>query len=169
MRSEYLIILLDYIFAQNKREVRFEWGLPALITCLCVFFAFKTLDIFLYDAVEKGNGIVGTLLGFTLAALTLFLTGNEAIEQTKMFKTNKIVRGQHISLYQKIVMSYSYLIVVETILVTIFFVSNLFSFTVSLILTTISNGLFIFLVLHVFCVTIDTVSDLYFILIKRKK
>ena len=80
MRSEYLIILLDYISTQNKKEVRFEWGLPALITCLCVFFAFKTLDISLYDAVEKGNGIVKTLLGFTLAALTLFLTGNETIE-----------------------------------------------------------------------------------------
>lgn len=52
MRSEYLIILLDYISTQNKKEVRFEWGLPALITCLCVCFAFKTLDISLYDAVE---------------------------------------------------------------------------------------------------------------------
>lgn len=52
MRSEYLIILLDYISTQNKKEVRFEWGLPVLITCLCVCFAFKTLDISLYDAVE---------------------------------------------------------------------------------------------------------------------
>lgn len=169
MCSEYLIILLDYIFAQNKKEVRFEWGLPSLITVLCAFFAYTKPDFSLYDAVEKGSGIVGTLLGFTLTALTLFITGNATIEQTKTFKTNKIVRGQRISLYQKVVMSYAYLIVVETMLVATFFVSNLFSITVSHILTIIFNCLFILFVLHIFCATINTVSDLYFILIKKQK
>lgn len=45
-----------------------------------------------YEVIKELIVFLTTLLGFTLAALTLFLTGR--VEKTKTYITNKMIRGK---------------------------------------------------------------------------
>lgn len=125
-------------------------------------------DVF-YIVIENSVNVIATLLGFTLAALTLFMTGNANIEETKKYMTNKKVRGKSISLYRQIIISYSYLIVVEAFLCICFYVGSLFPGMVSCKIALVLNGIYILLLLHVLLVTVRTIKDLYFILIKNDR
>lgn len=120
----------------------------------------------LYEFICEVIGIISVLLGFTLAALTLFLT-NSQIERTKEYTTDKSIRGKNVSLYRLLIINYSYLIVVESILCICFYTGKLFSAFIPYTLSTILNSLFIILVFNILLMTIRTISDLYFIISKE--
>ena len=120
----------------------------------------------LYNIIQNSVPTIATLLGFTLAALTLFLTGNSKIEDTKNFITKKKISGKPISLYRLIVVSYSYLILIETILCIGFYIASLFPYNTNRYICNIANILFIIAMFNTFFATISSISDLYFIITK---
>ena len=122
----------------------------------------------LYNVIQSAVPIIATLLGFTLAALTLFLTGNSKIEDAKKYMTEKKVSGKRISLYKLIVISYSYLILIETILCIGYYIGILFPFIYNIYVCVGLNTIFIVLMLNVFLSTIRSITDLYFVITRHE-
>ncbi len=130
MYCEFIFVLIDYFSSINKRIVIYEWGTPAILGCAIGWYAMYSDNINLpYEAIKELITFLATLLGFTLAALTLFLTGR--VEHAKEYLTNKMLRGKNISLYRLTIISYSYIIIVETFLCLSFYVSRAFDFTIN--------------------------------------
>ena len=110
MYIEFLFIVADYFSTLNKRIAFYEWGIPILLGIVGGVLSFIHNDKVLYTIIQSSVPIIATLLGFTLAALTLFLTGNSKIEEAKSYLTDKKISGKTISLYRLVVVNYSYLI-----------------------------------------------------------
>ena len=96
MYSEFLFVIIDYFSILNKRIAIYEWGVPILLGITSGVFAIHN-DVSLYNVIQNSVPVIATLLGFTLAALTLFLTGNSKIEEAKNFMTDKVILGKKIS------------------------------------------------------------------------
>ncbi len=88
MYCEFIFILIDYFSSINKRISIYEWGMPIVLSVIIGWSAIHSDEINLpYEVIKELIVFLTTLLGFTLAALTLFLTGR--VEKTKTYITNK--------------------------------------------------------------------------------
>ena len=87
MYLEFLLVIADYFSTLNKRITFYEWGLPILLGITSGILSFLNNGNVLYNIIQNSVPIIATLLGFTLAALTLFLTGNAKIEEAKSYLT----------------------------------------------------------------------------------
>ena len=167
MYIEFLFLIIDYFSTIDRRIFIYEWLIPIAIGIVSLFFSISTEVVDLYGFTNGVIGFISVLLGFTLAALTLFLTGNTHIERTKQYITDKTIRGKKISLHRLLVVNYSYLIVIESILCICFYIGNLFSFLCSTTLALGLNSIFIILFFNILLTTIRTITDLYFIISKE--
>ena len=169
MYLEFLFVIVDYFSTLNRRIAFYEWGVPILLGIASGVLSFIYNDEVLYSIIQSSVPIIATLLGFTLAALTLFLTGNSKIEEAKSNNTDKKISGKPISLYRLIVVSYSYLILVETVLCISFYIASLFPYVSNLYICSIANSVFIIVMFNTFFSTIRCITDLYFIITKKDK
>ena len=167
MYLEFIYIIVDYSLTLNRRIFLYEWVIPFAIGITAGVLSFLYSDTLLYDIIENSVQIIVTLLGFTLATLTLFLTGNSKIEETKKYIIPKKIRGKNISLYRFIVISYSYLIILETLLCIGYYIAKLFPYMTNVYACLIINILFISLMLNLLFTTIRSITDLYFIITKE--
>ena len=167
MYLEFLFVIVDYFSILNKRIAIYEWGVPILLGITSGIFAMHN-DVSLYDVIQNSVPVKATLLGFTLAALTLFLTGNSKIEEAKKFVTGKVILGKKVSLYRLIVISYSYLILVETLLCIGFYIASLFPYVSNQYICMFVNTVFIIIMFNSLFSTIRSITDLYFIITKKE-
>ena len=86
---EFLFVILDYFSTLTKRIAFYEWGGPLVIGIASGVLSYIHNTDLLYEIIQNAIPVIATLLGFTLAALTLFLTGNSKIEEAKSFMTEK--------------------------------------------------------------------------------
>lgn len=169
MWSEYLYVILAYFDVLKKNEKRFELWIPAVIAILSLIYTFLSGNYTIQlNFIEEVLPFVGTLLGFTLAALTLLLSNNRIEEKTRTFPTERKIRGKDITMYEFLVVLYSYLIICETILCILYYFASLFPIEVSEVNAGVCNTIFIGGVFHVLFVTLRTVSNLYHITIRRE-
>lgn len=169
MYLEFLYIIVDYFSVLKKRILFFEWGIPIIVGTVSAILAYFYDSSILYVVISDAVPIIATLLGFTLAALTLFLTGNSKIDETKQYMTDKEISGKKISLYRFVVISLSYLILIESILCIAFYIASLFPYFSNEVLCLLANGVAIILILNVLFATIRSITDLYFIITKQDK
>lgn len=169
MYIEYLFVITDYFSTLNKQIFIYEWGIPFLIGIASGVFSFIFEYEVLYNIIQDAVPIIATLLGFTLAALTLFLTGNSKIDEARNYITDKKILGKPISLYRLIVVSYSYLILVETMLCICFYVASIFPYIDNVYYCTTLNVIFVIVMFNTFFATIRCITDLYFIITKKEK
>lgn len=169
MYLEFIYIIIDYFSTLDRRTVIYEWLIPIVIGVVGGIMSYIFEDVLLYDIIENSIQIIVTLLGFTLATLTLFLTGNSKVEETKKYLIPKKIRGKNISLYRFIIISYSYLIVLETILCIGYYIAILFPYIDNVYTCLIINTLFVILMFNLLFTTIRSISDLYFIITKENK
>lgn len=163
MYCEFIFVLIDYFSSINKRIAIYEWGIPAILGCAIGWYSMYSDNINLpYEAIKELIAFLTTLLGFTLAALTLFLTGR--VEHTKEYLTNKMIRGKKISLYRLTVISYSYIIIIETFLCLGFYVSRALDFAINQYVALSVNCFFIVISFNVLLATTRTITDLYLII-----
>lgn len=167
MYLEFLFVIVDYFSTLNRRIAIYEWGIPIFIGITSGVLSMKYNNEVLYNIIQNSVPIIATLLGFTLAALTLFLTGNSKIEEAKKFITKKKISGEPISLYRLVVVNYSYLILVETVLCISFYIASLFPYLSNNYACMIANVIFIIAMFNVLFSTIRGITDLYFIITKR--
>lgn len=168
MYFEFLFVIGDYISTLTKRVALYEWGIPVALGITSGFLSYLNDANLLYNVIQNAVPIIATLLGFTLAALTLFLTGNSKIEDAKKYMTEKKVLGKRISLYKLIVISYSYLILIETILCIGYYIGSLFPFINNIYVCVGLNTIFIVLMLNVLLSTIRSITDLYFVITRHE-
>ena len=168
MYFEFLFVIGDYISTLTKRVAIYEWGIPVVLGIASGVLSYLNDTNLLYNVIQSAVPIIATLLGFTLAALTLFLTGNSKIEDAKKYKTEKKISGKKISLYKLIVVSYSYLILIETILCIGYYIGILFPFINNVYVCVGFNTIFIVLMLNVLFSTIRSITDLYFVITRHE-
>jgi len=168
MYFEFIFVIGDYISTLTKRVALYEWGIPVVLGITSGVLSYLKDANLLYNVIQSAVPIIATLLGFTLAALTLFLTGNSKIEDTKKYMTEKKVSGKRISLYKLIVISYSYLILIETILCIGYYIGSLFPFIYNIYVCVSLNTIFIVLMLNVLLSTIRSITDLYFVITRHE-
>ena len=168
MYFEFIFVIGDYISTLTKRVALYEWGIPVVLGITSGVLSYLNDANLLYNVIQSAVPIIATLLGFTLAALTLFLTGNSKIEDAKKYMTEKKVSGKRISLYKLIVISYSYLILIETILCIGYYIGSLFPFIYNIYVCVSLNTIFIVLMLNVLLSTIRSITDLYFVITRHE-
>lgn len=168
MYFEFLFVIGDYISTLTKRVALYEWGIPMVLGITSGVLSSLNEDNLLYSVIQNAVPVIATLLGFTLAALTLFLTGNSKIDEAKKYMTEKKVSGKRISLYKLIVISYSYLILIETILCIGYYIGILFPFIYNIYVCVGLNTIFIVLMLNVLLSTIRSITDLYFVITRHE-
>lgn len=168
MYFEFILVISDYISTLTKRVVIYEWGIPLFLGITSGVLSYLNDINLLYNVIQSAVPIIATLLGFTLAALTLFLTGNTKIEDAKKYMTEKKISGKRISLYKLIVISYSYLILIETILCIGYYIGILFPFINNIYVCVGLNTIFIVLMLNVLFSTIRSITDLYFVITRHE-
>ncbi len=167
MYLEFLYIITDYFCILDKRSATYEWGIPFMLGITSGVLSLIYNNTVLYNIIQNAIPIITTLLGFTLAALTLFLTGNSKMEDAKSYITAREIEGEKISLYRFVVISYSYLILLETLLCIGFYIATLFPYISNLYICTIANTAFIILMFNAFFSTMRSITDLYFIITKE--
>lgn len=168
MYLEFLYIIVDYFSTLDRKIVIYEWLIPMLLG-IGAWVGSYFFNVNLYNIIQEAIPIVVTLLGFTLATLTLFLTGNSKVEQAKKYITAKTIQGKKISLYRFLVITYSYLIILEAILCIGYYIAKLFPFIDNYYVCTTINAVFIILVINLFFSTIRSITDLYFIITREDK
>lgn len=97
MYIEFLFVIADYFSTLDKRSFIYDWGIAIFIGCASALGNLVG-KIDLYVFVNNAHSFITTLLGFTLAALALFLTNNATIDNLKKIITTKTIRGENISL-----------------------------------------------------------------------
>lgn len=163
MYLDFIYIILGYHSSLTKKEKKFDLYVPFFISIASLIYTLLHDYNIQYSFIREVVIFVGSLLGFTLAALTLLLSNGRIEEKTRLCNTNRKIRGKNITMYELIVVFYSYLIIVEMILCILYYIANLFS-TIDLgILGYVFNTIYIFGTFHVFFTTIRTVATLYFI------
>lgn len=167
MYLDFIYVILDYFSTLTKNEKRFEWGIPILLSVIggiiCVCFN----PLIQYNIIKEIITFLGVLLGFTLASLTLLLSNDNVRSSTQQYPTQRKIRGKTISLYRLIVVSFSYLIIIETVLCTLYYIGKLFSNFYIGQWSMIPNTIFIILAFNTLLSTIRTTTMLYFIVIRK--
>lgn len=164
MYLEFLYVILDYFSVLTKKEKRFEWGLPILLGGISLYLYVG--DSMQYDFIKNIIDFIGVLLGFTLTALTLILSSERIKSNTQKHPTDRKIRGKTISLYRLIVVPFTYLITMESLLCLFFYIGSLFS-SISLgMWAVIPNTFFIILSLNIILSTVRATTMLYFIVIR---
>ena len=90
------------------------------------------------------------------------------MKEAREYQLETVLHNRRATLYELVVVSYTYLIIVEGILCVSFFIAQLFDFIYIRSIAIVLNTMYIVLLFNVLLVTIRTVADMYFILIKRE-
>lgn len=165
MYSEFLYIILDYFSVLTKKEVRFEIYLPIVIALISMVPALCGMD-YQYKFILKSMTFVETILGFTLAALSLLISNTTIEERTKNYPTNRKIRGNVVTAYRLMIVSFSHIIICASLLCLFFYVAALFPFVHNDICICVANTVYIIGVFHILLATIHAVTNLYFITVK---
>lgn len=168
MWCEFLYVILAYFGVLKKNETRYDIFIPAIIA----FASFIYTILFHNNTIQLGfiNEVmpfIGTLLGFTLAALTLLLSNTRIEGKTRSFPTKREIHGNTITMYEFLVVLFSYLIVFEAILCILYYAAYLFPIKINDVVVRICNSIFIGGVFHVLFLTLRIASNLYHITIRR--
>lgn len=164
MYREYLLNISDYFSLLSKKEASFEFIPPFIIGIIAFIYSFNGLD--LYEVVIEIVNILEVLLGFLLAALALFVTINtEKVKLLKEHKVDKHIIGEkeEINLYRYVIIEFSYLIFVTTMLCIGYLIGLIIPYS-SDILASIVNSIYIFISFHILFAIVRTLTSLSFIL-----
>ncbi len=167
MYLDFLYVILDYFSTLTKSERIFEWGIPSILGVLGAVICLLDNPQMQYDLIKEIVPFLGALLGFTLASLTLLLSNDNVKSTTQQCSTERKIRGKTISLYVLVVVSFSYLIIMETILCVLYYMGRLFNDFDFGKWAIIVNAIFIILSFNILLATIRTTTMLYFIVLRK--
>jgi hypothetical protein len=169
MYCEFLYVILHYFSTLTKKEKRFEVHIPFLISIASLIFEVASGKSIQYGFIKDIIPFIGTLLGFTLAALALLLSNDQMEQRTKNYNTKREIRGKTVSMYKLIVVYYSYIIIAESLLCVLYYIASLFQGISGEIFNLIANTVFIMGIFNVLFATIRTVANLYFVTVSGEK
>ncbi|WJH31335.1 hypothetical protein N6H13_12735 [Paenibacillus sp. CC-CFT742] len=171
--GEWLIPIIDYYKTLKKNEKNYEIIFPlliAVITTVVYFFFGDSLRALmkLRDILPNALAI---LIGFTISCITILVSSdNNTIKYLKETNSdNRVVRNKVISLYQWMLITFVYILIIQVFLLAfVFFVA----FVLQLTKTNpfISIGLFIetYILLHILLLLIRNITNFYFVFFVRR-
>lgn len=115
--TEFLIPVKDYLVTVKRKEFLFDWLMPILVAVLAYSFILwpATYTDEAKDFVAQILNVLGVLLGFSIASVTLLLTSaSQTIEQLKNTLANgRKIGGNSINVYQLTLITFNFLLFVE--------------------------------------------------------
>lgn len=157
------MIIPDFISTRQKL-ITFNSILILLLSLCAVIFSYLDL-VNVCEIIDGCNTFICSLLGFTLASFTVFLSNESKIKEMKSFKTEKEIGNKKISLYKLVCVDFSFLLYVETIMCILYFVSKLFNplccVHIPKLVADIFNGIYILMFFSCIIMTINTIKDMY--------
>lgn len=150
----------------------FEWFVPFIVMVLIIFLNICNsfnVEIFIKFK-ESSLNILGVLLGISIAIITILVTGGgKNLEQIRNVKTPVKINNKQISLYELLLINFSYTIVVEifvilsSLVLPLFTKFILFPDTIKILL----YGFLVFLTIQILLITIRNITDFYLIVSKK--
>ncbi|MFN5847679.1 MAG: hypothetical protein ACK43K_04255, partial [Chitinophagales bacterium] len=129
MNIEFLLLVADYFKTLSKRDRNLDWVLSLIISIVCFIIIFKTegcidqvRDILLKFS-ESVVSLCGVLIGFSIATITILVSTNSVnIEEIKNKKLNIYIGNQQISLFDLMIINFTYSVVIEGLLLLFNFI-----------------------------------------------
>jgi hypothetical protein len=170
MNIEFLLLIVDYFKTLRRREFLLEWMAPLIIGVLCAIIKSPEKDVIeILKALSSGGiSLLGVLIGFSIAVLTILVTSSsENIQEIKNTKTDFIKSHKRLSLFDLLLTNYAYSVVAEVLvlIVNILIASSMFSFEGRVQKFIIFFD--VFLLSHVLLLTLRNITNFYFILSKK--
>jgi len=165
MKLNFIYVIIDYFSISRCGNTWFtEWLIPFFLVLVgYVLVENQSLSFWSYSLVVNLVATIRVLLGFTLASMTLFL--GRTSDELKKKRTERIkLRGKTLSLYNVMLITFSYLIILETLLCVSYYIGLLYPLENGNICAFL-NGLFLLLSFHLFATILKMITNLYFILI----
>ncbi len=168
---DWLLLIVDYFRTLTKRVFLFEWGGPVLFACWLYFENIgNSKNGELMISIANGTiSLLGVLIAFSIAVVTLLTTINgSSINQIKATSTKIYIGGKELTLYDLLLINYTYSIVIEVLLVMCnFILLNLqHCITKDVHLSNVLNAINVFMIFHVLLLTLRNIVSFYFILFK---
>lgn len=172
MYLEFLILIYDYFKSLNKRNIMFEWVIPFVIMIFVILLNIcnnYNFEIF-FKFKESSLNILGVLLGISIAIITILVTGGgKNLEQIRNVKTPVKINNKQVSLYELLLINFSYTIVIEIFVILSCLILPLFTkfilFSNEIKITL--YGFLVFLTIQILLVTIRNITDFYLIVSKK--
>lgn len=169
MNVEYLYIILNYLSALSKRDRILVLCMPLLLTIglagsQLVFSTSKEFSMGIHESLA----FLRILLGFTMASFALFLTKSPSLEEAKKFTTEIILNNKKLNLYEYIVLSFTYLIIIEVLVQLFYFTYSFVPFNVSGNLRQVLHSLYLFVFFHLMFSTIKVITEIYHTLLYNR-
>lgn len=165
---EFLLLIAEYFWIKGLKSFLWTWGLPSVIGFL-VFFK-SDFSIYSQNASSFHSNLIsvlGILIGFTISTLTMLLTVNNAnIEEAKNNFLEKNIFSKKVSLFDSVVISLAYIIIIQGFLL----IFN-FTYPIFIAVSSIKGKMFfsvnISIMIQIIIVIMRNVLDFYFILTKK--
>ena len=172
MYIEYFLIIVDYYKTLTRRILLFEWLIPVSFALLLVSLNNKiTFDNYKIFK-DSSLNILGVLLGFSIAVITIITTGSgKNIENIKSIKTDFKLNNDFITLYDLILINFTYSVIVEIIIIVSCLVFPMISayILISHKVKLVLYSMMLILVVHILFLTIRNLTDFYLIVRSKAK
>lgn len=125
LSSEILLPFSDYNKIEGKKENRIKSGIYILLSLIIEvgmlfyynIFSIEKIENFILDYIGLEIDIIALLLSFSIAYLTILITSDsENIRKLKAYSTDKVIDKKNISLYQILLIQFTYTIYSEIVL-----------------------------------------------------
>lgn len=171
MYGEFLITIFDYFRTLRKKNFVFEILIPALLGFIIFLLVYNTngkSSIRNYS--DNAVSILGILVGFSITIIALLTTsGSKNVEEIKNIKTDKILHGIPISLYQSLLINFTYSVIVEILLILVHLTYPfiLGHFDVGDLMKSIFFSIAFATLVHILLLNIRNLTNFYFVLLKK--
>lgn len=161
------IILSDYFRTRSLQGLVWNFIFSALI-CILIYMLTPPCNLpgLINSYINNSLSVLSLIVGFSIALFTLIITAsNPNIEELKKTETKFKIGGEVVSLFQHILITMTYIILVECVLLLF---SLLFPFVFDVKSTNGKIGFYthIFLLTHIIICNIANTMNVYFVLYK---
>ena len=174
MNIEFLILFVDYFRTlKHRRDALADWLFPILIGAWVFIKNIESNSLITHakELCSSYLSLLGVLLGFSIAITTLLISGtSKNLDEIKEKETKILISGKPISLFNLLLINYSYSVVVEAILIIVNIIVPIFiDIHTSLSFINIIISINTTLVSHILFLTIRNTTNFYFIIFKDIK
>lgn len=163
---EFFLVVFEYFQTLNLKLFIFEILLPFLFSTLIIIYnrCEPAFNIGAENFISVIVNIIGVLLGFSIALLTILATADSGrTNELRTHKTKQEIWGKQISLFELLLLGFTYTIFLEIVVVLVSisypFIFNNFKFP--RIFLDFGFGIYMTTVFHIFFILIRNIIEIY--------
>lgn len=166
LNLEWLYIVYGYEASTDCAEKNWDTRIPFVVALICTVLYWRAGKVIL--ALEGLSNILPTvislLIGFTVMFITILLTNDSKhIQRLREYETDKVFYNKTINLYQKLLIQFSYLLLLEVVLLlSVFAYLFLKGLIILQLLAVLLLLLQVYLILHILLSILRGMTNLYF-------